>query len=109
MWDRPSTAGPIFEEALPPDPEHMWGRDTTGHAPACPCCLFGVPPPPPGVVTRPATGRSRPGTASAAVGGGGGAKALRSVPSSVGLRLKRSMKSMRSMRNLRRSASDESV
>lgn len=96
MWSRPGTRHPIYEEAVP-SPSPMWHRPAPASpVPVCPCCMSH-----PGADDEVAAGYgSRPGS-SDTVGSSSSSSAdrrpsLRSVPSGLGLRLKKSFRSLRS-------------
>lgn len=96
MWSRPGTRHPIYEEAVP-SPSPMWHRPApSSPVPVCPCCMAH----PDEEETTYYGGSSRPGS-SDTVGSSSSSSAdrrpsLRSVPSGLGLRLKKSFRSLRS-------------
>ncbi len=86
MWSRPGTGYPIYEEAVP-SPSLMWHRPGAAPVPMCPCCM----------TSEETVVGSRPGS-SDTIGSVDSARrpSLRSVPSGLGLRLKKSFRSLRS-------------
>ncbi|KAK3937953.1 hypothetical protein QBC46DRAFT_391306 [Diplogelasinospora grovesii] len=93
MWSRPSNESPIFVDATV-SAVPMWDRPTT-MVPLCPCCSSSSSTPT--IQDLRTTIRDRPSTSSAR-----SHKTIRSMPSSLGLRLKKSF------RNLRTRASSQS-
>ena len=93
MWNRPSNDAPIFIDPVVPS-SPMWNRPATS-VPMCPCCVSSHPIAE--AASRPASA-ARPSTSSTQ-----SQRSLRSMPSSLGLRLKKSF------RNLRTRASAQSL
>lgn len=89
MWSRPSTGYPIYEEAVP-SPSPMWHRPGAAPVPVCPCCMA--------LIQTTAVDGSRPGSSDTvgSVDSSARRPSLRSVPSGLGLRLKKSFRSLRS-------------